>query len=238
LFTFEIGYLSLIEVGLLFLFILISQKIFNSFKDNENREIGRNKSILQILYLLLSFTAGLHFIGGEFQNFFILKQNFGPHMDMATFYDGIGHLFLFSFVILIIFFLVKSELKQQNKKPLTKTDFWFLIFQAIIVSFFAAITIIKSAFILLFLIPILGLIVFLFVHAGKPHRLILKNHPIYTFFSFLFLFSFVLLLAWIVLPNKLIQLIVREFISLGPKHKIETSFSEVPIFKLIMKVWE
>jgi hypothetical protein len=226
LFTFEIGYLSLIEVGLFSLFILIAQKLFTSFEASDDKVILRTKPKLQVLYLLLSFATGLHFLGGEFQNFFILKKNFGPFMDMATFYDGTGHFFLFFLTILIIFFLVKVELRQQNMKPLTNTDFKLLFFQGIIASFFVAITIIKSAFILLCIFPLLVLTLFFFVLAGKPRHFLSKNYPLYTFFFTLFLFSSLLLVIWFFLPHSLKQPIIKEFISLGPDHKIETSLGK------------
>ena len=238
IFSFEIGYLCLIEVGLIFLFICVINKILN-FYDDGSENFNKLKSKFQLLFLPLSFIAGVHFVGGEFQNTFILEKTYGPLMDMATFYDGIGHLFIFAFIFLLFYLLVKAESISKNKrKAFSFVELFLLFVQVLIFSIGAALTIVKSAFIALCMIPLLVLFLWTGQYWVNKKTLDLKSCPLFSFFfPFLFL-TLVLLFIWLILPYNFKRPIIREYISLGEELDFETSLQENWLLDKITQTWE
>ena len=219
------------------MFIYFFQAILNLFQDERNLQLDRIKTKSTILFLFLSFVAGVHLVGGEFQNFFILRKSFGAHMDMATFYDGMGHLFLFLPILVLIYWTVRVELCQKSTKLLSRAELVWVLFQSLVLSFGLALTVIKSAFIFICLIPISGLILVFLLSARKQKISPFGLYPLYTFFTSLLTFTLVLLFIWLVLPQNFKDPIVDEFVSLPGNYEIKTSLSDVPILKSITKTW-
>ena len=237
LFTFNVGYLCLIEVGLIFLFIYITDQILDFYND-ESRCFNKLKSKARVLFLLLSFIAGVHFVGGEFQNTFILNKTYGPLMDMATFYDGIGHLFMFAFVLILLYLLVKVEVISKNKRQtLSEIELYLLLIQALIFSIGVTLTIIKSAFIVICMVPLSFLSLWL---AGSCFRKKsnVKNQPFFIFFFSFLLFTLTLSFIWLILPYNLKKPIIKDYISLGEGLDFETSLQENWFLDKITQTWE